>query len=383
MYLSREEEKIYSGEFGATLQKSMEILVALGEIYGAKRLIPVKSAQISGVSYKTIGEAGLSYLKSLKGRVRVPALLNPAGLDRKRWIEMGISKEFAAKQMAILRAYQRLGVKLTCTCTPYYLYRIKKGDHLAWGESSAVVYANSVIGAMTNREGAPAALAAALIGKTPNYGMHLKENRAPDVLFEIKFKLEDSDYAALGYIAGKQLEDKIPIFSFAKQKPAKDELKALGAALAATGGVALFHVKGITPESADFETPRERIAVEPQEIKNIYCNAEDVNLIAIGCPHCSLNELKKIAKLLNGKKVKRETWIFTSRYLKEKNKLVKRIEKSGAKVYCDTCMVVSPAAESFSKILTNSGKALDYLPSLQGVEACFDTLENCLRRACE
>jgi predicted aconitase len=384
MHLTREEEKIYSGEFGATMQKCMEILVALGKIYEAERLIPIKSAQISGVSYKTIGDAGLMYLKGLKGKVKVPAFLNPAGLDRKRWIEMGIPKEFAAKQMAILRAYEKLGVKATCTCTPYHLYRIKKGDHLAWGESSAVIYANSIIGAMTNREGAPAALAAALIGKTPNYGMHLKQNRAPQVLVEIKFKLEDSDYAALGYIAGKLLGDKIPIFSFIEQKPTKDELKALGAALAASGGIALYHVKDVTPESADFKLPREKIAVEPRELEDIYGKAIGIDLIAIGCPHCSLNELKRIANLLKGKKVKRETWIFTSRWLSEKNKLlVREIEKSGAKIYCDTCMVVSPACESFSKVLTNSGKALYYLPSLQGVEAYFDSLENCLGRACE
>ncbi|MEM2933421.1 MAG: aconitase X catalytic domain-containing protein [Halobacteria archaeon] len=384
MHLTREEEKIYNGEFGATLQKCMEILVALGKIYGAEKLIPVKSAHISGVSYKTIGEAGLRYLKSLKGKVKVPASLNPAGLDRKRWIEMGISNKFAAKQMAILRAYEKLGVKTNCTCTPYYLHRIKKGDHLAWGESSAVIYANSVIGAMTNREGAPSALAAALIGKTPNYGMHCKENRAPQVLIEIKFKLKDSDYAALGYIAGKYLGDKIPIFTFAEQKPRKDELKALSAALAARGGVALFHVKGVTPESANFTLPKEKITIEPGELENIYGKTEDVDLIAIGCPHCSLNELKKIAKLLNGKKIKRETWIFTSRGLSERNKLlVKQIEKSGAKIYCDTCMVVSPAVEIFPKVLINSGKALNYLSSLQKVEACFDSLENCLQRACE
>ncbi|MEM2924291.1 MAG: aconitase X catalytic domain-containing protein [Methanocellales archaeon] len=384
MYLNRVEEKIYNGEFGVTLQKCMEILVALGKIYEADRLIPIKSAQISGVSYKTIGEAGLEYLKSLKGKVKIPALLNPAGLDRKRWIEMGISKEFAAKQMAILKAYEKLGVKTTCTCTPYYLHRIKKGDHLAWGESSAVIYANSVIGAMTNREGAPAALAAAFIGKTPNYGMHRKENRAPQVLVEIKFKLQDSDYAALGYVVGKQLGDKIPIFIFAEQKPTKDELKALGAALSASGGAALFHVKDITPENADYTLPREKISIEPKELEDVYGDAEDVELIAIGCPHCSSYELKKIAKFLDGKKVKRDTWIFTSRYLKEKNRsLVKKIEKSGAKIYCDTCVVVSPAAEGFSKVLTNSGKALNYLPSLQRVEACFNNLINCLRRACE
>lgn len=386
MHLTREEEQIYSGELGSTLQKSMEILVALGRIYGAERLIQIKSAQISGVSYKTIGEGGLAYLRNLEGKVRVPSLLNPAGLDRECWIEMGISKEFAKKQMAILRAYERLGVKAECTCTPYYLHRIRKGDHLAWGESSAVIYANSVIGAMTNREGAPAALAAAMTGKTPEYGLHIKQNRAPQVMVEIDFRLQNSDYSVLGYLAGKQIGDKIPLFSFAKkQKPSKDDLKAMGAAMAATGSAALFHVKGATPEIDDFEPPGEMISIERRELMEVYCGRKgSFDLIAIGCPHCSPAELKKIAELLRGKKVKRETWIFTSRRLRDRNlKLIRQIEQSGAKVYSDTCMVVSPATESFSSVLTNSGKALSYLPTLSKVEACLDSLENCLQRACE
>ncbi len=383
MHLTREEEKIHDGELGSTLQKSMEILVALGRIYGASKLISIKSAQVSGVSYKTIGDAGMAYLKGLRGKVKVPSWLNPAGLDRECWGEMGISKEFAEKQKEIIRAYERLGVKADCTCTPYYLHRIKQGDHLAWGESSAVIYANSVIGALTNREGAPGALAAALIGKTPDYGLHIRQNRAPHINVKVGFKLKNSDYGALGYLAGKIVKDKIPLFHLTN-KPGKDELKALGAAIAATGAVAMFHVKGTTPEGNDFETPREEIEVEQCELKKLYVKKNGPDLVAIGCPHCSSAELKKIAELLRGKKVRRKTWIFTSKKQRDKNAaIVRKIEGSGARVYCDTCMIVTPATERFKLVLTNSGKALSYLPALSGVGACFGNLERCLQKACE
>jgi len=214
MYLTKEEERIYEGEFGETLEKAMRILVSLGEIYGASRLIPISSAHISGASYKTIGDAGLLYLSSLSGRVCVKSTLNPVGMDRERWRGMGISEEFYEKQKKIINCYKRLGVEDVCTCTPYYIERPNYGDHLAWAESNAVIYVNSVIGAKTNREGAPAALAAALIGKTPLYGMHLREERAPEIKVIVEDELKDEEFGALGHILGKILKDEIPLSSF-------------------------------------------------------------------------------------------------------------------------------------------------------------------------
>ncbi len=145
MYLTKEEELVYNGGQGPTLQKMMEILVALGDIYGAEKLIPVKSAQIAGVSYKTIGDAGLQWISDLQGTAKIPAVLNPMGMDRNAWADMGIDKKFALKQEEIIKAYEKLGIKPECTCTPYYLDRPHFGDHLAWSESSAVCFANSVL----------------------------------------------------------------------------------------------------------------------------------------------------------------------------------------------------------------------------------------------
>ena len=382
MYLTPEEENIFNGERGATYQKAIEILIALGDIYDADRLIPIKSAQIAGVSYKTIGEAGLEWISNLKGKVAVPSILNPAGMDRECWREMGISEDFAEKQEKIIQAYEALGVRTECSCTPYNIFDnlAAFGDHVAWSESSAISYANSVIGARTNREGGPSALAAALIGKTPNYGYHLDENRKHDVLIKVEAELHDSDYGALGYIVGEMVGDKVPLFKL-KSKPSKDELKSLGAAMAASGAVALYHVAGATPEAGKYEAPKEKLTIEEAQIKKVYSKGEP-DLIAFGCPHSSVSELERLAQLLNGKRVKKEVWVCTSRAIKNKHpELIKRIERSGAKVFCDTCMVVSPASERFTCMMVNSGKAHKYVPNLCGARSIMATTEECVKAA--
>jgi hypothetical protein len=387
MYLERDEERILAGEKGKTLQKSMEILVALGKIYGADRLIPIRSAQIAGVSYKTIGDAGLEWIEDIDAKVVVPAILNPMGMDREAWKSMGIDEDFHTKQIKILDAYSKMGIRLECTCTPYYLEggRPSRGDHLAWSESSAVSFANSVIGAKTNRESGISALASALIGKTPFFGYHLDENRTPTIAVKVPFSLKGSDFGALGYVIGKIIGDRVPIFELeAGRNPLDDELKSLGAALAATGAVALYHVKGVTPEAGKFESPEEVILVEEHEIARVYerevsCTPD---LIAVGCPHLSMNELELAAELLRGKKVKREFWLCVSRAIKaQRVDLVELIESSGAKVISDTCMVVSPACDRFECIMTDSGKALNYITSMCRTEAVFGSFERCIEVA--
>ena len=382
MYLTPEEEKLFNGESGPTYRKAIEILTALGDIYDADRLIPIRSAQIAGVSYKTIGDAGLEWISDLKGKVAVPSILNPAGMDLECWKEMGIDEDFAKKQQEIIRAYENLGVRTECSCTPYNIFDdlAAFGDHVAWSESSAISYANSVIGARTNREGGPGALSAALIGKTPNYGFHLDENRRPVILIEVEPELYDSDYGALGYIVGEMIGDKVPVFDL-NSFPTADELKSLGAAMAASGSVALYHVRGVTREAGRYEMPSEKITIEEQQIKEVYKSGEP-DLIAFGCPHSSAAELGKLARLLEGKSVKKEVWICTSRALKNRHpELIRRIEKSGAKVFCDTCMVVSPASEKFNCMMVNSGKAHKYVPNLCGVKSILAKTEDCIKAA--
>ncbi len=398
MHLTREEEAILDGESGPTLKKAMEILTALGDIYGADSLVPIKSAQIAGVSYKTIGDAGLEWISDLEGTVVVPSILNPAGMDLERWREMGVDADFASRQVQIVEAYRRLGVRCECTCTPYYIDRelAAFGDHLAWSESSAISYANSVIGARTNREGGPSALAAALIGKTANYGYHLDENRIPTIGFEVDSKLTGADYGALGCLAGAEAGSGVPMFRL-RSKPSDVELKALGAAMAASGAVALYHVEDITPESRWQQFPDDTVVIERRQIDDVFeegygkeCRdgyrngyrngyGEGPDLVALGCPHYSARELEEAARLLENHTPAKEVWICTSRRVRDANPgLIRKIEDSGVKVFVDTCMVVSPATDRFGCILTDSGKAFKYVPNLCGVGARIAHMNECL-----
>jgi predicted aconitase len=385
MYLDPDEEKMLAGERGETLQKMLELLVALGKVFGAERLVRIRSAQVSGASYKTIGEYGLAWLSSLDARAVVPAVLNPIGMPRGRWQEMGIEPGFAERQQAVIAAYERLGVNLECTCTPYYLHETSFGDHLAWSESSAVSYANSVIGARTNREGGPGALAAALVGKTPCYGLHLDKNRQPNVVIEVKSGIKDwgiARYGALGYHAGKLVGNKIPYFRGIT--PNHDQLKALGAAMAATGAVALYHVKDVTPEAKKNQftiSGLEIISIEPAEIDRLFTDIP-VDAVAVGCPHCSPAELVDIARLLKGKTVKKPLYVFAAQGVIDNNSMtVKAIEQSGARVFADTCMVVSPVMERYPAIMVNSGKALAYVPDMCGAVARIGSIEECVKVA--
>jgi len=387
MHLDQDDERILAGEQGETRQKMLELLVALGKVFGAERLVPIKSAQVSGASYKTIGEYGLQWLNTLDAKAVVPAVLNPIGMPRDRWDEMGVSKEFAAKQMAVIAAYERLGIALECTCTPYYLRKTLYGDHLAWSESSAVSYANSVIGARTNREGGPGALAAALVGKTPCYGLHLAANRRPQVVIAVAADTAGwtiADYGALGYHAGKLVGNRIPYFTGIS--PERDQLKALGAAMAATGAVALYHVADVTPEAQKNQydlTGIETIPVEGSEFRKLFCDVK-VEAVALGCPHCSPEELKNIALLLDGRVVRKPLYVFAAQGVIEANQeIVNDIEKCGARVFADTCMVVSPVMEEYSGIMVNSGKALAYVPDMCGAVARIGSTKECLDVATE
>jgi len=391
MHLTKEEERMYEGEEGTAVEKCMEILVALGDIYEAEKLVNISSAQISGVSYKTIGNAGLEFLQELSkdAHVRVPSTLNPAGVDLDNWKELGFSEEFTKKQLAIVEAYQKMGVSTTCTCTPYLVGNVPMvGSHIAWSESSAVCYANSVLGARTNREGGPGALSAAICGRTAEYGYHLNEGRKPDLVVEVETIVKGSDFGAIGYMVGNQIGGGVPYFRF-KTPPSTDQLKWLGAALASSGSVALYHVENVTPEN---KWAKEYIDLE--NIEKISLNRTDVDetrsilstspekpdLICVGCPHASLEEIKTVADLVVGKQLKNMLWVCTSISIKaaaDRMGYSKIIEDSGGKIVCDTCMVVAPIEELDYKVVgVDSAKAANYVPNMCGLKVVYNDLEN-------
>jgi predicted aconitase len=386
VYLTKEEERIYNGERGWANQVCMKIMVRLGELFNATRLIPIASAHVSGVSYKTLGDAPIDFLEALANagaKSNANSTLNPHSMDEE-YIVKRLPVELRKKQSTILEFFQRMGLKQSLTCTPYYLEKFRSGSHLAWAESSAVVYANSVVGAYTNREGGPSALAAAIIGKTPNYGIHEAENRRPQVLVNVETRLSnEAEFGALGILLGRVLADRIPVIQGLKDV-SEGNLKQLGAALASTGMVNMFHYKNADAR----RTKLERLSVEAEAIERTVeglttTPTEEPDLVFVGCPHCSLAEIRQIADSVGTRRIREETefWICTSRCVKEKAaKYVRQLEQSGAHVLTDTCPVVTWTDKlGIRTIMTNSAKTAHYAPTLNNAETIFSPLKDCLR----
>lgn len=387
MHLTKEEEKILNGEKGDVTERLFRLLVRLGDIYGADKMIPVGSVQVAGVSYKSIGDPGTEFLEDMANKdakVKVLTYLNPAGMDLENWKDYGFPEDFAKNQLRIMNAFRKMGIVITSTCTPYLAGNLPRfREHIAWSESSAVSFSNSVIGARTNREGGPSALAAAICGVTPNYGLHLWENRQPN--FEIKVEADldfNSDFGALGYIIGKTVKNKIPYFTGIKNADT-DQLKSLGAAMAASGAVAIYHVENLTPEADSVSKNNlEKVTIDQKDIDEAYqelSSGKDPDIVILGCPHASLKEISRLADKVEGKKLKKPVWICTSRMVKEASERMgynEIIAKAGGSVVADTCMVVSPIEQMGYKTTgVNSGKAAKYLPGFCKQKVSFNNID--------
>jgi predicted aconitase len=395
MQLTEEQQSMLAGKHGRATRKALEILQALGTIYGADCMVPVTSVQIAGVSFDNLGEAGLQFLTEMAeggGKARVLTTLNPAGMDLENWPVLGISPEFARNQQRVIDAFARMGVVTTCTCTPYLAGNLPHyGERLAWAESSAVCYANSVIGARTNREGGPSALAAALTGCTPAYGIHLDEERRPTVTILVDFpnwtrsSLENqpntSYWGALGKLIGQKLEAssgrRVPYIR-GIPRASLEELKSFCASLATYGGVALFHMESITPEAAGYQPPSLVIEITQAEIEVAVDSLNDasaeVDFVSLGCPHLSIREIARVAELLAGKQVRKEFWITTARPTKQiadQMGYTRIIEASGAKFAVDTCCVVAPIKGRFTTLATDSAKACYYASAKHKFKTVF------------
>ncbi len=397
MQLTDFEQRMLAGEQGRSLRKAMEILTALGTIYGAEQMIPVTSVQIAGVSYDNLGEAGLEFLSEMAeggGKASVLSTLNPAGMDVENWEALGISSDFAENQRRVLEAFGRMNIITTCTCTPYLVGNTPLfGEHIAWSESSAVCYANSVLGARSNREGGPSALAAALTGRTPAYGLHLPEKRRPGVTVQVKAELSGSQmFGLLGIVLGNQLEKlenkPIPWIRGLRQ-PSLEELKSLCASAATYGGLAMFHIEGITPEAQLHHPPDEEITIYLPDLEHAAARLNEqseveVDFVSLGCPHLSLREIARIAELLQGRKVKKIFWITTARPIKQiadRMGYTRTIEEAGAVFAVDTCCVVAPIRKRFRRMATDSAKACYYAYSKNGFETALRSFDDVVKEA--
>jgi predicted aconitase len=395
--LTSEQRAMLEGEQGKGVQKAMQILVALGKIYAARRMFPVSSVQIAGVSYDNLGEAGLEFLSEMAeqgGRARVLTTLNPAGMDIENWANLGISGEFAERQQRVIDAFRHMNVITTCTCTPYLAGNLPRfGEHLAWSESSAVCFANSVIGARTNREGGPSALAAALTGVTPEYGYHLTENRQPTLTIKVQAHLDregNDDYGALGRAIGERLEGTRAVpYLLGIQDPSLENLKSFCASIATYGGTALFHMQGITPEAAQVSPPQKTVVIKQKQLEAAHQKMTDatdleVDFVTLGCPHLSIKEIARIAELLQGKTVTKEFWITTARPIKhiaDRMGYTQIIEAAGARIAADTCCVVAPIKERFKVMATDSAKACYYASSKNKFKTVLKPFDEVVKEA--
>ena len=396
MHLTTTEKAWLAGENGPALRRAMEIIVALGQIYGAERLIPVASVQISGVSYRNLGQAGLDFLQQWAAegaRVRVPTTLNPAAMDLEEWRVQGFKPEFAAQQHAVIAAFAQMGVSAGQphpTCTPYLTGNVPQpGEHLAWAESSAVSYANSVLGARTNREGGPGAIAAALTGRTGAYGLHLEQHRCATLHVQVTAAPRtSSDYSALGAQVGPHAGARIPYFTglpLTRGEPFWEEkLKALGAALAATGAVALYHVAGVTPEArtgAPLAPKHETLTITELAPGYAMFNDTDaeIDLLWIGCPHASLAEIARVAELVRGRQLRVPLWVTCARPVKEaatEQGFNASLEAAGGQLFADACLAIAPVrALGFEAVGTVSAKGAFYLRNLAGVQVQLKSVE--------
>jgi predicted aconitase len=388
MYLTQEELRMLAGDYGRATRKAMEILTTLGTIYAAERMVPVASVQIAGVSFDNLGEAGLDFLSEMAaegGKARVLTTLNPAGMDIENWQALGIDLDFARNQIRVIEAYAKMGVVTTCSCTPYLFGNLPRfGEHIAWAESSAVCYANAVLGARTNREGGPSALATALTGRTPDYGLQRDENRRPNLTVRVEVALEGTrDFGALGVVIGRAIEArKVKAIPYLRGIPAAtvDQLKSFCASVATYGGLAMFHMEGITPESALHPAPDETLFIGQSDLDeairslNVSLLSDEVDFVSLGCPHLSLNEIQRVSELLEGRRVRKTFWITTSRPVKriaDQMGYTAIIEAAGATFAVDTCCVVAPIKGRFRALATDSAKACYYAAAKNGSKTRF------------
>lgn len=366
MHLTRWEEKAYEGEYGETMESAYRVLVATGRLLGADRLIPIISAHISGVNYANIGDAGVEFLEgfSKSAKVKVKTTLNPCGIDSGKLRLFNPPREFVEKQNRIVDSYMRMGVSKSLSCIPYEIdNRPRRGSHVAWAESSASVFGNSVLGIKTNRESAVSALASAITGKTPNAGLHLDEGRRPKIVVDVQAKPFSSlDYGILGFFAGRLTYETI---GFTGIKGDATQLKALAAAVGTSGASAMFVLLDRAPKGL------ERVSFTEKEISVVrdQLSADlDPEVILLGCPFYTVREVSDLARNLKGKKLRKPMFVHLSRSVyseASKRGLVKTIEESGGEVMKDMCPSLSPTPKwkGFSRVATDSAKGSYYMKS--------------------
>ena len=375
MELARHEEKALESNSGEALATAYRILVAIGEATGAKKLVPVKWAHISGVNYNTIGDGGMRFLEkfSTSAKFAIKTTINPMGYDRCK--PEDIPPSFQKRQENIASSYERMGAKPSFTCTPYEVFELpQKGTVVSFAESNAAVFSNSLLGLKTNKESALSALASAVTGKTPLSDLRLEETRNPKTAIESDFDCRtELDYGLLGYFAGKAVKDSCVALN-SINKPDTIQAKALCAAMGTSGSCGMFTLGGKKKEKISFGKR------EAQVVMDELSTADDADIITLGSPQLGINELKLLAKLTETKKFTRRCMVFCSRTIYNnavKIGLAGKIEKSGADFRCDSCTCLTPYVnkDKYDAVITNSVKGAYYLSKSNKVKVALKDIK--------
>ena len=405
--LSPKDHEMLRGDLGPAAKMAMSIVARMAEVAGASELLDISGAHIDSTVY--IGEAGLEFaerLARLGAKVAVPTTLNVSGLDEHHWQEWAVPSEWARQAHRQMVAYRGMGTVPTWTCAPYQTeLRPAFGQQIAWGESNAIVFANSVLGARTERYPDLFDICCAVTGRAPAIGLHLTENRAGQLLFRLieipeTLQRRDDFYPVLGNLIGKASLDKIPVIDGMEVRPDEDQLKAFGAATASSGGVALFHMIGITPEAPGLteafqgKKPLQTIEVTMDKLREsrrelTHTDNDRLDMVVLGSPHFSLAEFKRLAPLLKGRKRHPDVrFLVTSSramtLLAERAGFLETLTAFGAQITVDTCILTSPMLPAeVHNLMTNSAKFAYYAPGLLGRQIAFGSLEDCVRSAVE
>lgn len=405
LQLTDRDQGLLDGTYGPGAQMAMSIMVRMAEVYGAETLLDISAAHIDSALY--MGQATLDFAERLAGlgaRVAVPSTTNVSGVDEGGWRAWPVPPEWAEMARRQMAAYLAIGCSPTFTCAPYQSApRPHFGQQVAWGESSAIAFANTVLGARTERYPDLLDICAAITGRVPAVGLHLAENRAAGVVLRLAgipsaLQAADEFYPVLGYVTGRLAGERVPVIDGLQAAPTKDQLKALCAAAASSGAVALCHIVGVTPEAPTLEAacqgrvPAEHHVVEMAGLRRAAAalttaGRGDLDLVALGCPHFSLDEFRRLAPLLAGRKRNGRTrfLVTTGRIvaeLAERAGLLDPLRDFGGEVTLDTCILTTPMLPpDVRSLMTNSAKYAYYAPGMLNTAVTYGSLSDCVRSA--
>ncbi|TLY09447.1 MAG: DUF521 domain-containing protein [Thaumarchaeota archaeon] len=380
MELIKEEEDALAGKYGETLALAYRVLVAIGEATGSDKLIPIEWAHLSGVNYNTIGDAGEEFLSHLSkdAKFKVKTTVNPIGFDFDTVSKYNLDEQFIQKQQSIKQSYEKMGAVPSFSCIPYEIFELpKKGTHVSFAESNAAIYANSVSGLKTNKEGAFSALASAITGKSPYSDLRNDENRKPNITIQMKVENKDElTYGMLGYFAGKVAGNSVAISG--TKNLDKRSCKSLCAGMGTSGRCGMFTLEKGEGEKIDFDDK------EMQKVRDELNTSESGDLITLGSPQLGLEEISDLAVMLKGRSFRKRCMIFCPRAIKEQITdlgYTKEIERAGGELLYDCCICLTPLIEksNIDAVTTNSVKGAYYLRTSNGVDANLKSLNQIVR----